>query len=991
MRKTGKFIVTEKGLQEGSDAILLGSIEWQAWLAEHNGFTYQGSSGHFTAQCETRRSKTFWYAYRRREGRLFKHYLGRSTDLTVERMNQAAAVLAGHSLLAPPAAEHVPGGESRIDTSLLPMTKVNNPILPVYLLPRARLTRQINNPLTMVSAPSGFGKSTLLNDWKRNCSYPVAWLALDDTDDHTARFWHSVVMALRTIRPDFGKELLRDLRASAPIPIAEIVSRLTNHILNDLSEHPRFGLVIDDFQHITDPEVIQSVQFWLEHLPANLQIILLGHTKSSLSLGHLRAQGLLTELDAADLRFTLEEGIGYLRLYPLDPPLAHADLERLVKHTEGWAAGLTLTAIALSKQEDRQQFLDTFSGAHIYLREYFMEMVLQRSSPSVQAFLLQTSILKHLTGPLCDTVTGQTGGETMLSRLWQENLFIDRLEEPGWYRYHDLFAEMLRSQLQARSPQELPLLHHRAAQWCREQNAPADAIYHLLAVAAWDEAAALIEAMALRELEQYGEDSRLLRWLQALPEDVVQKHKTLLFVYLRLAEVALPRQKIERFVAHIEASITRKPAFLRTQDEREVLEEIGGIRRAWQQGEPYTPPLPIDDENAGRWELLNGLRFLRQEYITDPAVWEDQLINLMNRAQGNLFVLLMVGSVLARMALLEGQLRRSEKIAQQILEQARLQRGSLPEPASIALAVLSQVHLERWEIPSAERYLFLAQEVDPNPTSSNMLVQNAIQWAKIQASQDKFDEALANIQNIRDLHARRPSGMWTDQDLLAYEAVIHLRKGDLLTAGQIVQTSGSAEGHTLTQLVQAEFLLASGQPGPAEDLLNRLIAQNPNGIAYEPLLGARVLLALVLFAQHKNHQALQVITESIRHAAPERHIRPFLERGAGCVPLLQLALRAEKFTGEAQSFLREILHSFGQAEEVSQAQIEALSTSASISQREQEVLHLLNSGYANRDIAEQMYISESTVKTHLRNIYEKLGVSSRIQAVKRAKDLHLIG
>ncbi|HRE27527.1 MAG TPA: hypothetical protein PK954_12900, partial [Anaerolineales bacterium] len=272
-------------------------------------------------------------------------------------------------------------------------------------------------------------------------------------------------------------------------------------------------------------------------------LVLSGHIRPPLALGHLRARGLVTELDAGDLRFTTDEGIAYVRRYPQGPQLAYDDIERLVKRTEGWAAGLTLTALALSKQEDQRHFIDTFSGAHIYLREYFMETVLQRSAPDIQDFLLKTAILKNLSGRLCDAVTGQSDGSATLERLWRENLFTVRLEQDGWYRYHDLFAEMLRSQLQARFPDEIAQLHQRAAGWYREQFAPADAVYHLLATDAWEEAAALVEDMALNELAYFGEDSRFLRWLHELPASVVQKHKTLLAVYLRLANIALPQSK----------------------------------------------------------------------------------------------------------------------------------------------------------------------------------------------------------------------------------------------------------------------------------------------------------------------------------------------------------------------------------------------------------------------------------------------------------------
>ncbi len=550
MPNSSKSIVKDNTLVEGEMYIPVGSPSWFEWLSTAKKFSFKSYRGNFVAQCETRRNKGYWYAYRR-SGKLSKVYLGKTDELTLERLEQACISLAGQGLLeqlTDQPAGHTSQAKSRIDSSLLPLTKVNFPVLPHNLIARPRLTRQINTPLTLIYAPSGFGKSTLLNDWKQTCGHPVAWLSLDDGDNQLTRFWHSVTMALQTIDPDLGKELLVYLGTTSPLQLSEIVSLLTNDVIQQHAPYPRLSLVLDDFHRINRTEIYNSIQAWVEHLPPNMQLVISGNTDPPLSLGHLRAKGLLTELDAGDLRFTLEEGIDYLRQYHKETPLAYDDLAKLVKHTEGWAAGLTLTALALGKQENHREFIDTFSGAHIYIREYFMETVFQRSSPEVQEFLLKTAILKHLTGSLCDAVTGQAGGEEMLSRLWHENLFIVQLAEQGWYRYHDLFSEMLLSQLQARSPSEIPELHQRAAKWYQAQYAPTDAIYHLFATEAWEEAALLMEEMALRELEQYGEDSRLLRWLQELPSGVVQKHKTLLFVYLRLAQVALPRQKIECFL-----------------------------------------------------------------------------------------------------------------------------------------------------------------------------------------------------------------------------------------------------------------------------------------------------------------------------------------------------------------------------------------------------------------------------------------------------------
>jgi LuxR family maltose regulon positive regulatory protein len=554
---------------------------------------------------------------------------------------------------------------------------------------------------------------------------------------------------------------------------------------------------------------------------------------------------------------------------------------------------------------------------------------------------------------------------------------------------------MLLSQLQARFPEDVPELHRRAAQWYRAQYAPADAVYHLLATEAWEEAALLMEEMALRELEQYGEDSRLLRWLQELPASIVQKHKTLLFVYLRLAYIALPRQKIERFISHIESNLSSKPISQQTGDEQGVLVEVQQIRRAWEQGDPFMLPVRDGSTNDAKWELINGLQLLKQTYSPHAASLEYQITELLHKAQsqGNLFVILMAGGVLARRFLANGQLRRSEKIARQVLEQALVQRGKLPETASIALAALSQICLEQNKLEWAQKYLAQALEVDPNPTSTNMLVQTAIQRVEIQIALGNFAEALSHIQSVRDLHLRRPSGLWTDQDLLAYQAFVYVRMGDVWGAEQILNESADFGQHGLAQLVHAEILLARKRAEAAEALLSKILAQYPNGILSVPLMRPLVLLARALFEQHKVNQALQVIKDAVRQSAPEQFFRPFLDGNISCAPLLSLILQTESITNEAQTFIREVLRLSkynGLASQITQAEIDALSASASISPREQEVLRLISIGCSNREIAGRLSVSESTVKTHVGNIYYKLDVNSRVQAITRAKELRLV-
>lgn len=885
-----------------------------------------------------------------------------------------------------------------IDLSYLPLTKIHPPTLPQKLVVRLRLTQRINAPITLIMAPSGFGKTTLLNEWRQTCGMPVAWVSLDANDNYPWRFWTTVTTALQTILPNFGQDLLPHLHPLSPSDLTENIISLTNMIIGITGTSgsiPRFGLILDDYHHIQDKEIHASLQFWLENLPPTLQLVISSHSRVPLALGHLRAKGLVAELETEDLRFTLEEGIGFLSQHISERSMAYSDMQSLIQHTEGWITGLMLASLALSQPSDQRQFLFAFSGAHPYLREYFIERVLSRQPASVQTFLLKTSILKHLTGPLCDAVTGRTDGAEMLAHLWQENLFLVRLEKQHWYRYHDLFAETLYSQLQSQLPEEIPQLHRRVAEWYRTQNAPDDAIYHLLAIEAWEEAASLIEDIVLRELEQFGDYSRLMRWLRQLPETVVQRHKTLLRVYVRVASLDLSRAEVKQILTRVEMNILQKPAGEQTSDEQSVLAEIQRIRQLWLAGDTGLVPLSRVGEHEDLWQMLDGIvtyaRYVRRD--SEKAEIVARELYEIARERSHLYLTLITGGGLAYFKLLRGELRQGERIALEVLQRAISQRGKLPESASIPLTMLSRVCYERNQLSQAHQLLLHVTEVDPNPTSSNMPIMEAIQRAKLEFAQGDVMAALATIQAARELQGRHPAGLYRDVDLIAYQAWFSVRQGDYANAENLLAEAGELGTHAFLTLVRAVLLLEQEQPVAAADLLRDLIERYPHGLYLEPTLGARIVLALALYKMHQVNPARQAMAGAIRLAFSEGFIRPFLDYGPPSLPLLTLVLHTSNLTPAAQAYVRQILHLLGGGDGTRSlllnSEIEALSTAASITAREQQVLQLVSDGLTNREIATQFSLAESTVKTHLKNIYRKLGVNSRIRAIAQAQALKL--
>ncbi len=505
-----------------------------------------GQSDHFTARKEAKqRGGRYWSAYLATDEHLIKKYLGKSADLTLARLEHIAGMLRAQSgTHIPPPVTLAVDTNSEVDATqgpvlaqqphplhpLLP-TKLHVPRLRTSLVPRSHLTERIRQgaerALTLVSAPAGFGKTTLLAQWLAESSLPTAWLSLEPEDNDPTRFLSYLIAALQTLDAQVGISALEMLHTPQPAPPETVLAVLTNDLVKRGGGD--VALVVDDYHVITSESIQRGMTFLLEHLPPRLHLLLGSRVDPPLPLARLRAQGQLTEVRAADLRFGTAEANTFLQLV-MGLDLEDEAVATLEQRTEGWIAGLQLAALSLQGRTDVSRFLVAFSGSHRYVLDYLSEEVLAWQDTSVQRFLLRTCILERLSGPLCDALTGQEGSQAMLEALEKANLFVVALdEERGWYRYHHLFAEVLRSRLQQREPTLPSVLHRRASTWYEQHELPAEAVQHALLMPDFELAARLIEPIAL-PLALTGQLSTLLGWLNVLPEALVQAHP-LLCVY----------------------------------------------------------------------------------------------------------------------------------------------------------------------------------------------------------------------------------------------------------------------------------------------------------------------------------------------------------------------------------------------------------------------------------------------------------------------------
>lgn len=406
-------------------------------------------------------------------------------------------------------------------------TKLYIPRLRPGLVVRPRLLERLNGGihahLTLIAAPAGFGKSTLLGQWIEQFSGDVAWLALDADDNDPIRFWTYLIAALRTRSTGIGTRSLALLETPQPQPLPTILA----HLVNDLAQLPHdITLVLDDYHEISAEAIHESLAYLLDHQPPQLHLILATRVDPPLPLPRLRVRGELTELRSAELRFTETEA-GAFFSQAMGLSLTSAQVKILESRTEGWIAGLQLAALSVREHPDVERFLAAFTGSHRYVVDYLAEEIFQQQPQTVQEFLLKTSILERLTADLCNAITEGTDSQSILEELEQTNLLLVPLDEQRrWFRYHQLLATFLRNRLLAQEQAALPPLHRRAAAWYQAQGMAAEAIFHLLAVEAWDEAAGLIER-AVDDVLLRGETASAQRWLDSLPESIVQARPSL--------------------------------------------------------------------------------------------------------------------------------------------------------------------------------------------------------------------------------------------------------------------------------------------------------------------------------------------------------------------------------------------------------------------------------------------------------------------------------
>jgi LuxR family maltose regulon positive regulatory protein len=900
--------------------------------------------------------------------------------------------------------------EGEVASTLEPLlsTKLHPSLARPKLVARPRLieslTREPGRRLTLLSAPAGFGKTTLLSEWTRDRTGSVAWVSLDEGDNDPIRFVTYLVAALRgTGEEGFGEAVLAALRSPEPPRMEAVLSTL----VNELAALPgEVAVVLDDYHQIDSESVHRIVSFLLERLPENTHLVISGRVDPPLPLTRLRVRDQMTELHAAELRFTTEEAASFLSdVMSLD--LSADDVTALEGVTEGWIAALQLAALSMRKREDVSDFIRSFSGGHRDVFDFLAEEVLGGQTETVQSFLLETSILDNLSGPLCDALTGRDDAQQTLERLERENLLVVPLDdERRWYRYHHLFADFLRGRLTRERPERLATLHLRASEWCEKNALGIEAVRHALAAGDHERAARLMES-GVGQTWYRGEVVTLLGWLQKLPEEAMRDRPLLLVWYAAALMLAGQSDGVESLLGEADRALGEaqgeepRPdggdhsrllataAAVRSMHARFRGDAQGAIEHARR----ALALLPEDNLDPRPFAAIALAQAYQAAGDLEAAIAAFAEAGSLGQAAGHDYIALSAMASRAHLQLASGRLREADEVLRSALGLAA-ERGAelLPALGSVHIAA-GELCYEWNEVDAAARYLTEGVELAGRTGDVGILMWGHIVLSRVRLAQGDAEGAFAAAREA-ELVAQSSGADEAIVDAAVWKARLHLASGDLASASSEQERAARVgeirpQSRELERLLLARLLVARNEPREALQLLARLReAAETAGTTVQIL----ALQAVALQAKGERESAVSALAEALVLAEPEGYVRTFADEGPPMNDLLSRALEARQ-RGRLDPpvpahYLRKLLAVLER--DASGVASPAAELPEDLSEREREVLQLIAAGKTNRQIASELFVGVGTVKTHLNNLYRKLDAHSRTQAVARARELDLL-
>ena len=872
-----------------------------------------------------------------------------------------------------------------------------------------RLDAGTQRNLTLISAPAGFGKTTLITAWVKGRNIPIAWFSLDKGDDQPECFWSYFIAALQTLESGIGENLPGKLNISPLPPIETILSELLNEIWE--IRHP-FIFVLDDYHVIENPHIQDGMSFLLDHLPPDMHLLVSTRADPPWPLARLRGRGEITELRIEDLRFSVEETTEFLNSF-MGLALSREDVVALDERTEGWIVGLQMAALSMQGREDKSEFISAFTGSHRFILDYLAGEVLDRQPAELREFLLKTSIFDRLTGSLCDAVLCRSDSQSTLKQLEEANLFLIPLDdERRWYRYHHLFADILLGKLPQQFPNQMYELHRRASQWYARYGMLSEAANHAFMSGDIEYVAQLIEENALTVITIFSEHlPDLVAWLNALPDDLLHSRPWLIVARawvlaysgeLDSAETVI--QEIEQFISETSAGIGHSD--LNREHLSGSLDAIrgyclfmrGNIDCSVEWMEKAILRLPQADAPARIFSavVLGAAIGVKGDLEGGIGVLSEAIRSRQEVTNPLLTVLVL--SEMAGLQLLTGRIRQVIATCEEALhlsnEYYRLM-GLHPPNVGFVYARLSNALREQNDLDTAIRYAQEAVKISRNWGQKDCLSISYSYLAQSLQSSRKAEDAIQMMSKAKQFSSELSSSV--NFNTAAIEAKLHAGLGDLAFLSRWSAECGLSSDDELSinrareYIVYARALLFQGSLDESLGLMRRLllIAEAARAMLYE--IELLILQAIALHAQGEVEQAMLPLGRALYLAEPEGYVRIFVDEGTRIQELLRQAVQrglSSDYVSRLLAVLEDSLKFEGDKE--SGAVVQPFTAQCDVlTRREIEILKMLMTPRSVREISVELSIATSTLRTHLRNIYDKLGIHSRMEAVAIARELNI--
>lgn len=907
-------------------------------------------------------------------------------------------------------------------------TKLFIPPLRAKVVSRPQLIAKLNEgmdyKLTLLSAPAGFGKTTLVSDWISGCERSVAWLSLDEKDNDLQVFLTYFIVALKSIHEDIGNGVLEALPSLQSVGIEAILTDL----INDITEVPfKFILILEDFHVIDNRSIDRSIVFLMDNMPSNFSLVITTRVDPHFPLAKLRARNQLMEIRAVDLRFTHVETIEFFKLI-MNLTLSETDVATLENRTEGWIAGMQLVALSMQRRSDATDFIESFSGSHDFIMDYLIEEVLKQESVEIQTFLLQTSILDRFCGSLCDAITlrSSPSGQETLDYLQHANLFIVPLDnERKWYRYHHLFADLLRQRL----PNEfvdvlsdevftVAMLHLRASEWFEKNRLISEAIEHAILAKDFDRTASLVER-AWITMDRNMQSAIWLGWVKRIPEELIHERPVLSAGYawalldigdfedceqrLRDAENGMNRLLAKRngyddpackIVIADEEQFRFLPATIESARAYHA-SAVGDLKATIQHGRK-SKDLSEKDDYHGKYivDTLLGLALwangeLGEAFSTiSQGILDDQME-------------IMVAIVLSEILIEQGRLQLAVNQYEKSIKNSREYDKTYQIPVASFYLGLGKIKLLKGELTEAENLLQHSKELGEKTALPNWRYNWYLLLARIRESQENFDQAMEYLNEAGKYYFRSPI-----PDVRPFDAIktrVLLKQGKRICATDWAKERAffwdempgylhEFESITFVRILISEFSHSKERSllAEARRIIGRLLIDAKNEDRIGSIIEILILNSLTYEAEEEIKFALESLNDAVHLAESEGYVQIFIDEGPPMIRLLTELANNKNSSNYAQRLLLAIHDQRGLRKNDKTISKAKNGVTESISERELEILRLISQGLTNYEICERLFLALSTVKGYNQNLYGKLQVKNRTEAIARARELKLL-